>query len=320
MKILIADKAQDAREILGTILEEQEYQCFFADKECDLIDKVYQELPDIIILDDRNGKHACFDIVRKLKSAPSTRDIPVIISSSRRSPLALAKGYQLGAYDYIYRPYFREEILARISNIIDSCQRMKTLGDKLDRDYLTGLYNRKFFMDRFAEEIAWSMNYKEPLSIMLLDVDHFKKVNDTYGHSCGDEVLRQVAQTAASVARPEHVAARYGGEEFILLMPNLPRHEAAGIAEEMRRSVQDHEFTCDDRGNPVHLSATISIGVSTLDPGGESTLDRMIDQVDKALYAAKEAGRNRVHVHPGKSFDEGKREGWEPLDINERSC
>jgi diguanylate cyclase (GGDEF)-like protein len=299
MKILISDKAKDAREVLGTILQEQGYECFFVDNGSEIIDKVYQELPNIVILDDRNNKHGCFDIVKKLKSAPSTRDIPVILSSSQRNPLTLAKGYQLGAYDYIYRPYFREEILARICNITYSFKMAKTLGDQLDRDYLTGLYNRKFFMGRFAEEVTWSMNYKEPLSIMLLDIDHFKKVNDTFGHSCGDEVLKQVAQRVASVVRPEHIAARYGGEEFIILLPNIPRDDAAGISEEIRTSVQNHDFSCDCQDKIFHLSATISIGVCTMDPGNDLTLDRLIDQVDKALYAAKEAGRNRVFVHPG---------------------
>jgi len=176
---------------------------------------------------------------------------------------------------------------------------VKTFGDQLNLDYLTGLYNRKFFMGRFAEEVTWSMSYKEPLSIMLLDIDHFKKVNDTYGHSCGDEVLKQLAQRVASVVRPEHTAARYGGEEFIVLLPNISRDDAAGIAEEIRTSVQSNDFSCDCQDQTVHLSATISIGVTTMDPGDELTLDQLIDQGDKALYAAKEAGRNRVIVHTG---------------------
>lgn len=299
MKILIAEKAKDARAVLGPILQEQGYQCFFVDDDSKIIDEVYKELPNIIILDTRKNKHGCFDMVKILKSAPSTRDIPVILSSLQRNPLTLSKGYQLGVYDYIYRPYFREEILARISNITNSSQIVETLGNQLDRDYLTGLYNRKFFMGRAAEEVTWSMNYKEPLSIMLLDIDHFKKVNDTYGHSCGDEVLKQVAQAVASVARPEHIAARYGGEEFIILLPNISRDDAAGIAEEIRSSIQNHDFSCDFQDKPVHLSATISIGVSTMDPGNDLTLDQFIAQVDKSLYIAKEAGRNRVFVHTG---------------------
>jgi len=299
MKIVIADKTKDAREVLGAILLEQGYQCFFVDDGNEIIDKVYKEFPNIVILDNRMNNHGCYDIVKILKSAPTTRDIPVILSSSQRNLFTISKGYKLGAYDYIYRPYFREEILARISNITYSSETVKTLGDQLNMDYLTGLYNRKFFMGRFAEEVTWSMNYKEPLSIMLLDIDHFKKVNDTYGHSCGDEVLKQVAQRVASVVRPEQTAARYGGEEFIVLLPNISRDDAAGIAEEIRTSVQDNGFSCDCQDKTVHLSATISIGVTTMDPGNDLTLDQLIDQGDKALYAAKEAGRNRVIVHTG---------------------
>jgi diguanylate cyclase (GGDEF)-like protein len=297
MKILIADRALDAKEVLGTILQEEGYQCLFVKNSCEIIDKIYQELPQVIILDNRQHKHGCFDIVKKLKSAPSTRDIPVILSSSQRDPVTLAKGYQLGAYDYIFRPYFREEILARICNITYAAQRVKALENQLNRDYLTGLYNRRFFMEKFVEEATWSMRYKEPVSIMLLDIDHFKKVNDTYGHSCGDEILKQVAQIAATVSKPEHIAARYGGEEFIILLPNISRDGATEIAEKIRSSIQNKDFSCVCDNNTVHLSITISIGVTTYDSSTQVTPDQLIGQADNALYAAKEAGRNRVIVH-----------------------
>lgn len=297
MKILIADRTHNAKDVLAPILQEQGYQCSFVDNSSEIIDRIYQELPNVVIINNEHHKDCCFDLVKKLKSAPSTRDIPVIISSSQRDPATQAKGYQFGAYDYIFQPYFREEVLARICNITYAAQKVSALEDQLNRDYLTGLYNRRFFMERFSEEVTWSMRYREPMSLMLLDIDRFKKVNDTYGHSCGDEILRQVAQIAASVAGPEYTAARYGGEEFIILLPNISSDDAVAIAEKIRTTVQNKVFPCDCDNNTVHLSITVSIGVTTYNYNTELLPDHIIDQADNALYAAKEAGRNRVVVH-----------------------
>jgi diguanylate cyclase (GGDEF)-like protein len=295
MKVLIADNREDTKSVLGEILLDEGYECVFVKNSSEVIDRVYTELPDIIILDMRLSKPCSLEILSYLKSAPSTRDIPVILVASKRSQLRLTKGYELGAYDYISRPFFKQEILARISNITFACERVKELERLLDRDYLTGLYNRRFFMERFFEELAWSVRYKETLSIMMLDIDFFKKINDTYGHSCGDEILKQIANALLSVLRTEDIVARYGGEEFIILLPNTNPEGALTAAEKIRGTVQDRNFLCES--GDIRLSVTISIGVTTYN--GETGLspDRLIGQADGALYSAKEGGRNRVAVY-----------------------
>jgi diguanylate cyclase (GGDEF)-like protein len=294
MKVLIADNAEETKEVLGRILSDEGYECIFVEKGSEVIDRVYIDLPDIIILDIRLSDSSTLEILEKLKSAPSTRDIPAILIASRKSEQKLAKAYELGAYDYISKPYFREEILARIRNIAYAYERVKELEKLLDRDYLTGLYNRRFFMDRFLEETAWSVRYKEHLSLMMLDIDHFKKINDTYGHGCGDEILKQIANALLSVLRTEDIVARYGGEEFIILLSNTDNNGAAIAAEKLRLAVQNRDFLCEH--GDIHLNVTISIGVTTYDGNVEMPPDRLIGQADNALYTAKQSGRNRVVV------------------------
>ena len=296
MKVLIADNANDAKDVLGKMLLEEGYECIFVENSSEVIDRVYAELPDIIILDAKLSRPGSLEILSQLKSAPSTRDIPVILIASKRSHLKLTKGYELGVYDYISRPFFKQEILARISNITFACDRVKEELEKLlYRDYLTGLYNRRFFMERFFEEMAWSVRYKEPLSLMMLDIDFFKKINDTYGHGCGDEILKQISNALLSVLRTEDIVARYGGEEFIILLPNTNPEGALTAAEKLRVTVQDKNFLCES--GDIRLSVTISIGVTTYNGETELSPDRLIGQADGALYSAKEGGRNRVVVY-----------------------
>lgn len=298
MKVLIADNAEDTRSVLGGILLGKDYDCVFTANTGDIIERVYSASPDIIILDTKHAGPSGLEILKKLKSAPSTRDIPVVLIASKKSQSKLAKGYEFGAYDYISRPYFKEEIIARLSNITFACERVKELEKLLDRDYLTGIYNRRFFMERFHEELSWSSRQAEPISLMMLDIDHFKKINDTYGHGCGDEILKQIANTMTAVLRIEDVVARYGGEEFIILLPNTDVEGVFTAAEKLRAAVHDKDFFCEN--GSTRIPVTVSIGVTAYAPYNECLYlppDRLIGQADSALYAAKEQGRNRVVAH-----------------------
>lgn len=291
---MIAD-TKDTGDVLKGILQDGGYECVSTDDNAGFIDRVYGEHPDIIILNVNFAKPSGLEILEKLKAAPSTRDIPVMLSAMRRASKKIIKGYELGAYDYIAKPYFREEVLARLRNITYVLDKMKELEALLIRDYLTGLYNRKFFMDRLNEELAWSVIYKEPFSLMMVDIDYFKKINDTYGHACGDEVLKQLANVLLNVLRPQDIVARYGGEEFITLLPNACAAEAFEWGEKLRLAVQEGRFVC--RKDGVTLPVTISMGVITFDGYADVTQDNLIGRADEALYAAKTGGRNRVMAY-----------------------
>ncbi len=293
MKVLIADTAVETKQILGKMLTDEGYECCFVEEGGDVLGKVYSESPDVLFLSVNATGGRCFGVLEKLKSAPSTVDMPVILISAGRAQKRLSKGYLLGAYDYICRPYFKEEVIARLKNITYIRNKTRELEFAMDRDCLTGLYNRGFFMDRLVEELSWSLSYGEPLSLMMLDIDFFKKINDTYGHRCGDEVLAKIAKIVLSTVRRNDIAGRYGGEEFIVMMSNTSSDTAAAVGERARQAVQDAELLCD--GSPLS-SVTISIGVATFETGDPAP-EALIRQADRALYMAKEGGRNRVCVH-----------------------
>ena len=295
IKVLVADSTEDGRTVLEHILRDGGYESVFVQSSEEIINSVYVEHPDIIIFDLKFSGPSGLEILQKLKSAPSTRDIPVMFIAPKNARASIKKGYGLGAYDYITRPYFSEEVIARIRNITYVLEKMKELEALLVRDYLTGLYNRKFFMERLQEEFAWSVIYKEPFSLMMFDIDHFKKTNDTYGHACGDEILRQVANVLISVLRPQDIVARYGGEEFIALLANTDTAYAAILGENLRAAVNEGDFSCSKGGARLHVS--ISIGISTFDGNMDISHDNFIGQADKALYEAKRTGRNKVVIY-----------------------
>ena len=289
---MVATKAVNAAMELRSILQEEGHNCVTIEESSKIIDAIYHETPEMIMLDIGLTKPSSLDILTKLKSAPSTRDIPVIIITAEKSVHKMAKCYSFGAYDYISVPFFREEVIARIRNIGYVCEKMKEFEKLLVRDYLTGLYNRKFFMERLGEELAWAGRYGEPMSFIILDIDHFKKINDTYGHSCGDEVLRQLSKILVITLRAHDVVARYGGEEFVVLLANTGPEEAITVAEKLRVAVQENDFFCEE--DKVKLSVTISIGLSSTDGNSDPVPDSLIIRADHALYEAKATGRNKV--------------------------
>ncbi|HTZ18592.1 MAG TPA: diguanylate cyclase, partial [Dissulfurispiraceae bacterium] len=303
MKILIAAGPLHTVTELQAILNEEGHECFVVEDSHKVVETVYVELPELVMLDITLSRPSSIEMLLQLKSAPSTRDIPVFIILSGKSVRKMAKCYEFGAYDYISRPFFREEVIARTRNIGYVCDKMKEVEKLFVRDYLTGLYNRKFFMERLDEELAWAGRYGEPLSFVILDIDHFKKVNDTYGHSCGDEILVQLSKTLGPALRAHDILARYGGEEFVVLLANTDIDAAVTVAEKLRAAVQENDFFCPDMS--IALPVTISVGVACTDGNFDITPDSLIKRADGALYEAKAAGRNRVKCHneTGKAVD-----------------
>jgi diguanylate cyclase (GGDEF)-like protein len=162
------------------------------------------------------------------------------------------------------------------------------------RDPLTGVYNRRYLQDRLWSEAAYCRRHGTPLSLILLDIDHFKSINDGYGHSVGDDALRTLASTLLQLTRQEDVLARYGGEEFALIARGIDRQNTLAFAERIRRSV---ESQCLAVANGM-VSFTVSVGVAHSVNGDDSDVQSLLETADRALYAAKEAGRNRVSIAP----------------------
>jgi two-component system, cell cycle response regulator len=226
------------------------------------------------------------------------RQLPVLLIAAERDLPRLAKGLDLGANDYLIRPVDRNELLARTNIQI----RRKRLQDRLNDNYqrslslaltdeLTGLYNRRFLLAHLDELVARINHDGIGAAVLLFDIDHFKRVNDTYGHAAGDEVLRELATRATNTVRSVDLVARLGGEEFVVVMPETGPAIAAAVAERLRLAVANLPFTTRAGGGSLRI--TVSIGVTTAIAGSEDR-DRLLKRADDALYRAKAEGRDRV--------------------------
>jgi two-component system, cell cycle response regulator len=226
------------------------------------------------------------------------RQLPVLLIAAERDLPRLAKGLDLGANDYLIRPVDRNELLARTNTQI----RRKRLQDRLNDNYqrslslaltdeLTGLYNRRYLLAHLDELVARVSRDGLDAAVLLVDIDHFKQVNDTYGHAAGDDVLRELAARATNTVRSVDLVARLGGEEFVVVMPETGPAIAVAVGERLRLAIANEPFTI--RASDERLPITVSIGITSAIAGGDDR-DRLLKRADDALYCAKAEGRNRV--------------------------
>jgi diguanylate cyclase (GGDEF)-like protein len=201
------------------------------------------------------------------------------------------RGFGLGAVDYVTKPFESPELVVRVRATLQTNRLIKLLEEKALIDSLTGLGNRSMFEARFAAEVGLRIRSGNPLSCIMMDVDHFKDINDQYGHGFGDQVLKKIGEVLIDNCRIEDVACRHGGEEFVVLAPRTCVDDAAQLAERMRVAIADVLFTHD--GNSI--TVTCSFGVAEA-VGAFGRL--MLDRADQALYQSKKNGRNRVSIAP----------------------
>ena len=243
--------------------------------------------PDLILLDVEMEGIDGFEVCRRLKQDPATLGIPVIFLSGVSSTEERIKGLELGAVDYVSKPFDLAELRARVRGALRTKYLMDLLARKGMIDGLTGLWNRAHFDDRLASEVAAITRSPRPLGCVMADIDNFKFVNDTHGHLFGDEVLRGVAQILQEVSRAEDVVCRFGGEEFVILTPGIGLIGATSFAQRARAAIEDKTFSHDGREAKV----TCSFGVSDASVAG---FKRLVEEADSALYRAKHTGRNCV--------------------------
>ena len=236
----------------------------------------------------------------QLRSQESTRHLPLVLMFDEMDSSRICKALDLGANDYLVKPVDRGELLARTRTQVRRRRyhdRLRsTLHDSVAMaftDPLTGLYNRRYataHLDRKIMEVAAS---GKPVSVAIFDIDHFKQVNDTFGHAAGDEVLQEVARRAADVLRSVDLVARYGGEEFVVMLSGTEEDAAMAIAERVRACMAATPFAISCRNEPMPI--TVSVGVATT-RNPNDTVDTLLGHADGALYAAKRGGRNRVRA------------------------
>ena len=251
----------------------------------------------LIVCDLEMPRMDGFKFLGMLQTREELRDIPVIMLTGREDRELKIKGLEQGACDYVTKPFDAGELIARVRVQL----KIRMLQDELKRsnemllqlsntDPLTTLYNRRFMLTALEREIQRSQRKGSPLSLVIMDIDHFKRVNDTFGHQQGDMVLTRVAALAKRDLRSYDVAARYGGEEFILVLPETTNAEAVQVANRLRLEIAQETFP-----PPLDTArVTISMGVSTYPFPGIASIDDLSHAADEALYRAKKEGRNRV--------------------------
>jgi diguanylate cyclase (GGDEF)-like protein len=253
-----------------------------------------QAPPDLILLDVMMPGKTGYDVCEELKRDADTASIPVIFITSLNEDEDEEKGLRLGAVDYITKPFRSAIVLARIDNHL----KLKSYQDLLKRqsnmDGLTGLPNRRAFDELLGQEWRRGARLNSPLSLILLDIDHFKQYNDFYGHLAGDECLRMVGRQLATVGRSIDFVGRYGGEEFVCVLPHTNLKGAAKVAERLQGAINSLQLEHERSLAASHVS--ISMGVATMTPHSGVKEEDLIAAADDLLYEAKEAGRNCYKV------------------------
>jgi diguanylate cyclase (GGDEF)-like protein len=318
--VFIVDDIPGNIKVLGSMLKKENLRIAIATSGKQALSVANNILPDLILLDIMMPGMDGYEVCERLQSSAKTKNIPVIFLTAKADTDATLKGFKVGAVDYVTKPFNSAELLARVRthleikrsrSLIEHVneklkmeieERKKIAGERerllkeLEKknkileelsitDGLTGLYNHRYIIDRLLQEVAGSKRYSNDLSIIMFDIDHFKRINDTYGHQAGDGVLSKISSLIKSKLREADIAGRFGGEEFLIILPNTNLKSSCNAAEKIRKCIQGLKWDIDE------LRVTISGGVGFLK--GEDA-SKLITKADKSLYKAKENGRNRI--------------------------
>jgi two-component system chemotaxis response regulator CheY len=293
MKILIAEDDPISRRVLEVNLLKWGYEVMVASDGVEALEIIQQpESSHLIISDWMMPRMDGLALCREIRSMEKSKYIYFIVLTTKGEKKNIIEGLEAGADDFLTKPFNREELKYRIrigERIINLERRILELANT---DALTGLLNRRAFMERIEVEIFRAQREKRPLSLVMTDIDHFKRVNDTHGHQAGDLVLQRFARQLTTSTRPYDFVGRYGGEEFVVCLPGTDGCEAGPVAERMRRQIEDMEIMLPDDSRSIRITA--SFGTAPYSIESVEHIDLLIKRADDALYLAKKEGRNRV--------------------------
>lgn len=292
-KILVVDDNKLNLMLLEQILEDEEdskYEVYTLLSGREVIEKSQEIKPDAILLDIMMPDIDGFDVCKLLKENSETKHIPIIMVTAKSEGEDLKKAFDLGVFDYIKKPIDEVEVIARLNAALKFRRQEKELEEMAMRDGLTGLYNHKLIIELFSKECEKLKRSNEGIAFVMIDIDHFKNVNDTFGHKAGDDVLKGLSSILSYNSREGDIVGRYGGEEFCIVLSGVTEEEAIDICERFRQIVESHIFKTDEGD----IEITISIGVCFKLSNNVCDCADMIVVADKALYRAKNLGRNRV--------------------------
>ena len=292
LTVLVIEDHPDQRDLLAIVLQREGYRVVTAANGIEALEKLEAQHVQIALSDIMMPKMDGFELINRIRSNPALRNIYLILITARIQEGDRVRGLDLGADDYITKPFSFSELLARVRVGSRVVQYQQHLEYQTQVDSLTGLFNRRAFEKKVHEEFERSKRYHNPLSLMILDIDNFKTINDTYGHHGGDAALVKISETLRQKTRQSDFPSRYGGEEFVLVLPETDQNNALQVAGKIHEEIRSCTFGTADR--PFAL--TVSIGLTSSSRKSYSDWREMLDDADQALYVAKNTGKDRVEV------------------------
>jgi two-component system chemotaxis response regulator CheY len=311
MKVLIVDDDPVTRSLLKAFLHKWGYEVVIACGGTEAWELLQEpESPSIVVSDWIMPDMSGLDLCRKVRQAQAASYTYLIVLTGKGHKEDVVEAFEAGADDYLIKPFDQEELKYRIrtgERIIKLEQKILELAHT---DFLTGVLNRRAFIQRMENEIHRSARERAPISLILADIDHFKKINDQYGHNTGDIVLQRFARNLSECLRPYDFVGRYGGEEFIMCLPNVKEIQAILATERMRKSVEEMKIISSKSLESIQITASFGIALSCRGIG-ENVLS-IIERADFAMYKAKREGRNRIRT-AGKQQEDMRTISKHPL-------
>ncbi|WP_321777538.1 diguanylate cyclase [Sulfurimonas sp.] len=283
--ILIVDDTKINIDILLDLLSDYDVAVAIDGKSA--IEIATGECPDLILLDLMMPEMDGFEVCEILKSKDDTKDIPIVFITAKTDEDSIERAYEVGGIDYVVKPFKPRELLARVKTQLKLKELLEHLEFIASHDEMTGIYNRRKF---FYEANKKFEDSKEGLFAVMIDIDHFKSINDSYGHPLGDKVIKLITSTIAENILKDCIFGRIGGEEFALLCRENYKDELVNNIESVRRSIEKLEIISDSKKS---VKFTISNGIAQADANTKN-LDELLKEADIALYKAKDCGRNKV--------------------------
>ena len=292
LTILVIEDHPDQRDLLAIVLQREGYRVVTAGNGVEAMEKLQKEDVQIALSDIMMPKMDGFELIKAIRSEPAFKGIYIILITARIQEGDRVRGLDLGADDYITKPFSFSELLARVrvgSRVVNYQQNLEY---QTQTDPLTGLFNRRAFERKIAEEYERAKRYNHAISVLLLDIDNFKNINDTYGHHIGDMALAKISAILRERTRRSDFPARYGGEEFVLILPETDEENALQVANKIHYEIRSQMFGT----SSTLFSLTVSIGLSSTSTRPYSDWRQMLQDADQAMYLAKNSGKDRVQV------------------------
>jgi len=287
--VLVVDDQETNRQLLEDMLEAGGHSVLTAADGPSAIEIAAIQKPEVILLDVKMPGMDGFEVCTRLKAMAETRSIPIIfVTANYTEEHDMVHGLELGGYDYMVKPISRQVLLARVGVMLRIHRTEERIRELSMIDEFTGLFSKNYVLRRLDEEMERAQRRRSSLVVAMLDLDDFKRVNDTYGHQFGDQVLQRISGSLKASIRLYDSVGRFGGEEFLLVQPELHESEAVAAIERLRERVLSERFLV----NGSDLNIGFSAGICGWDY--QATLDELVRRADLALYGAKQAGKNRT--------------------------